>query len=207
MVYPQSGSLIEPSINSGLSTQITVKVGPTTIGAIQQLTVNQNREIAVHEEIGTDGIVDSHPKNAAKIDLQVQRIVFDQLRLTEAFGRGFINIQAQRLPFDVEIIDRTDLSGDNASFSLVHVFHNCWFRTYSPTYSAENFIINEQATISVEYATSNRAAKSAVLGGKRGIPLEYDTIERETDVNGERGSFNQLGGENILGYIRRLSGF
>lgn len=108
MTYPTSGSILDKGINSSLSTQITIKVGPTTVGAIQSATIRQDREVAVHEEIGTDGVVDSHPKNAAKVSMEVERIVFDQLRLTEAFARGFINLQAQRIPFDIQIIDRSE---------------------------------------------------------------------------------------------------
>lgn len=225
--YPPSGSIVDKGISSGLSTQIRIKVGPTTVGAIQQLTINQNREILVHEEVGTDGVVDSHPKGAAKIDLQVQRIVFDNLRLPEAFSRGFVNIHAQRYPFDIQIIDMSDPASIGGGLSsigdslgsiglgkvgsvlgsvgkqiskvenkflddinaLTHTFHNCWFRTYSPTYQANNFIISEQATIQAEYVTTQRAGLSVVRGGKRGIRYEHDSIERSTDVFGRRGRF------------------
>lgn len=232
--YPSSGSLIETGINSSLSTQITIKVGPTTIGAIQSATIDQNREIAVHEEIGTDGVIDSHPKNAARVAMQVERIIFDQLRLTEAFARGFINLQAQRIPFDVQIIDKSEqflpanfIQGGGKSSSsllgastsvrgvanfadqinggtnkdkeirdamdkmvLVHTLHSCWFSVYSPTWSANNYIISEKATIKAEKITSHRGGLSAVNGGLRGISFDYDDIERNTDVHGRPGRFD-----------------
>lgn len=216
---------MDASLSSGLSTQITIKVGATTVGAIQSLTVSQNRDVAMHEEIGTDGIVDSHPKNAAKVDLQVERIVFDQMRLTEAFSRGFINLQAQRISFDIQIIDTSekflaasaisnkihdfsassqrynklfDAVGENTAsyksmknaleqFVLVHILHGCWFTNYTPTFTANNFIISEKASIRAEKITSHRGGVSAVNGGLRGIDFDYDNIERNTDTFGRVG--------------------
>ncbi len=185
MAYPNSGSIIDNKINCGLSTQIVVKVGPTTIGAIQSLTVNQNRDINVWEEIGTDGMVDSHPRGAAKIDINVSRLVFNDLRLTEAFGRGFVNIQSQRFPFNINIIDKSNSSND-ANY-VVHTLHNCWFRRYSTPYSANDFIIIEQADITLERISSMQNGLNVAEGGKRGIKFDFDTMERSTDIKGVPG--------------------
>lgn len=191
MTYPTSGSLLTPKIHSGLSTQMVVKVGRTTVGAIQRLQVQQNREMNVWEEIGTDGIVEIHPKGAAKININVSRIVFDELRITEAFARGFINLQAQRIPFDIQLIDRS--SSMNEMDAIVHTFHNCWFKSYSPAYQADNFLIAEEATLVCEYVTSSRQGQAVAVGGTRGIQYEYDSIERSTDVNGRRGRLDSAG--------------
>ena len=189
--YPNSGSFLVPEIQSGLSTQITIKVGTTTVGAVQSLTIQQNREMHTWEEIGTDGIIEIHPKGAAKIGVQVQRLVFDGLRITEAFARGFINIQSQRIPFNIDIIDRSDSLeiGD----AIVHTLNNCWFKSYSPTFRAENFLITEQSDITCEYITTMRNAISAAQGGKRGVAFDLDTIERNTDVKGIRGRLDSAG--------------
>jgi hypothetical protein len=191
MVYPNSGSIINPNIHSSLSTQIVVKVNGTTVGAIQRLQINQTREMHIHEEIGTDGVVEIHPKNAAKIDLQVTRVVFDELRITEAFARGFVNIQAQRIPFDIQIIDK--MASSTREDAVIHIFNNCWFKGYSPTYQADNFIISENANIICEYVTTMRRGHSASIGGSRGIVYEYDTIERTTDVRGQQGRLDSAG--------------
>jgi hypothetical protein len=145
----------------------------------------------VWEEIGTDGIIEIHPKGAAKISVSVQRVVFDGLRLPEAFARGFINIQSQRIPFNIEIIDRSDSVeiGD----AVVSTLNNCWFKNYSPTFTAESFIIREQADIACEYITTMRNAISAVQGGKRGVAFDFDTVERNTDVKGIRGRLDSAG--------------
>jgi len=179
MSYPSSNSALRPHIQSGLSTQIVVKVDNTTIGAIQKIRIDQNKELHIHEEIGTEGVVEIHPKGATKITLTVDRIIFDDLRITEAFSCGFINIQAQRIPFDIHIIDT---SNGPINYALVHVYHGCWFKTYSTPYDANSFLITESATLTCEKITSFRYGQSAVNGGTRGILYKYDTVERETKV-------------------------
>jgi hypothetical protein len=191
MPYPRSGSLLTKNLHTSLSTQIIVKVGSATVGAIQRLALRQNRDLHIHEECGTDGIVEIHPKGAAKIEIGITRVVFDGLRLPEAFSRSFINIQAQRIAFDIHIIDTSNTS-DERDF-LVHTCHSCWFRQYSPTFTVESFIISEEATLSCEYITSMRNGQSAVYGGLRDIPYEYDSIEKHTDYRGERGRLDSSG--------------
>jgi hypothetical protein len=190
MTYPQSGSLLQNRINSSLSTQISIKVGSTTVGAIQKLSITQNRDLWRHEEIGTEGVVEIHPKGAAKIEIIVDRIVFDGMRLPEAFARGFVNLQSQRVPFDIHIIDKSEMksSGD----ALVHVLNNCWFRQYIPQFRSDSFIISESAQIWCEYITTTQNGISAVYGGLRGISYEYDTIERATDSRGQIGRYEKL---------------
>ena len=192
MTYPKTGSLLFSNVQTGLSTQIIIKAGHNTVGAIQSLKINQRRDIKLHEECGTDGIVESHPIHAAQITLDVTRVVFDNLRMTEAFGRGFINLQAQRIPFDIQVIDTSNTKGEIIN-SIIHVFHNCWFKDYSPTFQADNFIIQETAALTCEYVTTTKRTESAVEGGARGITYEYDSIERETDTKGRRGRFISTG--------------
>jgi len=186
MVYPSSGSLLYKNIQTGLSTLITVKIKGVTVGAIQELRIEQNREFTILEEIGTDGIVEIHPKGAAKIGFTVQRIVFDQLRLPESFSRGFLNIQAQRIPFDIDIIDNVF---DNSIFSIVHSLKGCWFRGYTIPFNANNYIITETANLVCEKIISSQNNKNVSNGGFRNIPIEIDSIERQTDLNGIPGNF------------------
>ena len=188
--FPQSGSILSLIPQLGLSTRIVIKVGSTAVGAVQELTINQQRDIIRHEEIGTDGVVQSHPRKAAQVSITINRLVFDQLRLPEAFGRGFINLQAQRLPFDVQVIDR--FAGTN-DLAAVHTYHNCWFGRYTQPYRADNYIISETADITCEYATAMQNGRSVPTGGLRGIPVEFDSIERSTDLHGRRGRLDSSG--------------
>jgi hypothetical protein len=191
LTYPNTHSYLGSDISSGLSTNIIIKVGKTTVGAIKSLSISQDRDINVFEEIGTDGIVETCPKGAAKVSVEVERIVFDNLRLPEAFSRGFINIQAQRIPFDIEIIDTSN--SENEENHTISIIRGCWFRRYNPIYTIDNFIISERATIQGEYITTQQGGHSTVFGGNREIAFDFDTIERSTDVNGRKGRVDSAG--------------
>ena len=190
MTYPQTGSTLSGTVSTGLSTQIVVKVDNTTVGAIQRLTVNQNRALERVKELGLDGILEIVPRSPTEFEISVTRIVFDKLRLPEAFARGFINIKAQMIPFDIEVIDNT--GGEN---NVIHKFTRCWFTRYNPTYNADNFIISEEATIWCEdiSSTIGTGSDNAAVGGARGIPFAEYTRERSTDRGEQRGTMDQVG--------------
>jgi len=192
--YPTSGSTLTSKIHTGLSTQIVIKVGTETVGAIQNLTINQTRNIERVRELGLDGILEAVPNQATQYEVTVERIVFDRLRLPESFARGFINIKAQVLPFDILIIDRTNGETDGA---VNHKLVNCWFSRYSPAYRADNYIIQESATIVCEdvITTLGSSEANAVQGGSRGINYEVNERERATD----RGSGGTGGGGGFRG--------
>lgn len=192
--YPTSGSTLTSKIHTGLSTQIVVKVGTETVGAIQNLTINQTRNIERVRELGLDGVLEAVPNQATQYEVTVERIVFDRLRLSEAFARGFINIKAQVLPFDILIIDRTAGETDGA---VNHKLVNCWFSRYSPAYRAENYIIQESATIVCEdvISTLGSSEANAAVGGTRGLNYEVNERERATD----RGSGGATGGGGFRG--------
>ena len=145
----------------------------------------------VFEEIGTEGVVEVCPKGAAKVTVTVERLVFDGLRLPEAFARGFINIQAQRYPFDIQIIDTT--SGDSNQAAITTTIHGCWLKSYAPTITASAFLVLERAEIQAEKITTSQSGHSAVYGGRRGIAFDYDTVERNTDKNGRVGRLDSAG--------------
>jgi len=191
MAYPKTHSLLDSQISTALSTQIVVKVGGTTVGAIQSITFPQARDMNVFEEIGTEGIVEVCPKGATKITVTVERLVFDGLRLPEAFARGFVNIQAQRYPFDIQIIDTSN--GESNQAAIVTTIHGCWFKSYAPTITANAFIISERAELQAEKMTTSQGGHSAVYGGRRGIAFDYDTAERNTDKDGRVGRLDSAG--------------
>ena len=196
--YPISGSSLNGKIATGLSTLITIKVNNVAVGAMQSLTITQAREIVSHQEIGTDGFVENHPKGAAKISIEAKRVVFDGLSMTEAFSRGFFNLQAQRVPFDIQIIDRQ--SGDG-NLAVVHTLHSCWFKSLSTPYNSDSFLITQSASIDCLRVTTQRMGESAAIGGIRGIGYEFDTVERATDSKGAPGRLDSAGSifSNIAG--------
>jgi hypothetical protein len=184
--YPISGSTLRSNISTGLSTQILIKVENETVGAIQSISISQSRSLERVKEVGLDGILEIVPKSPTEFDATIKRIVFDGLRLTEAFKRGFINIKSQLLPFDIQIIDRTNGDGEGA---IVHTLENCWFTSYTPSYSSDNFIMQEDAKILIEDIRTNlgNSQSTAVTGGARGIQPQTDTFGRETATDAGSG--------------------
>lgn len=184
--YPLSGSTLNSSISTGLSTQILIKVDNETVGAIQSINIRQTRGLERIKELGLDGILEIVPRQSTEYEATIQRVVYDRLRLTEAFKRGFINIKSQLLGFDIQIIDRTNGDGDGA---VVHTLENCWFSSYSPRYQADTFIIQEEATIWIEdiRTTLGSTQNSAIIGGARGIQPQTDTFGRETATDSGSG--------------------
>jgi len=193
MSYPLTGSTLNSKISTGLSTQILIKVDNVTVGAIQNITVNQTRDLERVKEIGLDGVLEIVPRAPTQYEATITRIVFDRLRLPEAFARAFINIKSQLIPFDIVIIDRTNGDGEGA---VVHRLANCWFNRYSPRYQADNFIIQEEATIWIEdiSTTLGTSQASAVTGGARGVPYVVDNLGREQQTDSGAGGSNDGGG-------------
>lgn len=187
--YPITGSTLNSKISTGLSTQIIIKSGTETVGAIQSLSVSQKRDLERVREIGLDGILEITPRSSPEVDLQVSRIVFDQLSVAEAFSRGFVNVKSQRIPFEILVIDRT--SGED--LSVVHKFVNCWFTSLSVKYEANNYIIGQEATIWAEDVSTTRNSENAAQGGARGINYDKEERERDTDKGSYRGTMDAPG--------------
>jgi len=98
------------SIQAALSTQIIVQTEDAlglfnTVGAIQTLAPTETRPLVRISELGTDGVLQIVPSAAFTVELAVTRLVFDYRRLPAAFSRGFRHIHAQRIPFDIKVLD------------------------------------------------------------------------------------------------------
>ncbi len=160
MAYPNTQSRTQSFISTSLSTQIIIEVGNQRVGGIQRMTINQNRPIERVVEVGTDGVLEALPSQAAKVDLDVDRIVFDGLSLPLAFGRPFHNIKSQRIPFTIKVYDRTYAQETTASPEfdaqasspgmIIHEYKGCWFESLSATYQSDNYIISQNAKIICE---------------------------------------------------------
>ena len=191
---------------SGLSTQIIIRVGNQPVGALQSLQVSQARPLARVKEIGTDGVIEIVPQGATTFELSVSRIVFDQLRLPEAFSRGFRFINAQRLPFDIDVYDITSvntLGSDptGAKDTVIMTYKNCWFSSYSTPYASENYLITENATIWAETAfVSSLPTGQAIPANALSLTGQTDAqgIEMATNAGGRLGSMDASGIWNSL---------
>lgn len=173
--YPSTGSTIDRRIRTGLSPLILVRVNGEAVGAIQTLNPTETRQVARVQELGTDGVIELVPNSPTNVTLQVTRLVFDNLRLPPAFRRGFAHIQAQRLPFDIDVFDRTHgLQSPNISMQITS-YRNCYFANYSSSYQANNYQITENATIEAQYVEDLHPVTASV--NERGLSPDVNYIE------------------------------
>jgi len=181
--YPRSGTNLEPNragTSTGLSTSILVQVDGRNVGAIQELRVTTTRNVERVREVGLDGFLEAVPNQPTEVNLDITRIYFDRMRLPEAFGRIFKNIQHQRIPFNVTVFDFSGDDPKNNSLAPedvdpeVTTFHNCWFRQYSYPYTARDYIISETAAVVCEFVSNTRLSKGGLVG----------TANQATDVQG-----------------------
>jgi len=212
MAYLYTGSTNEANMATGLSTQVIIEVNNQPVGAIQSFKPQQQRAISGVAEVGTDGFIEKIPHKATEIKIEIQRVMFDRLRLPAAFARQFVNISAQRVPFDVRLFDKGNVLPDNAEADgdvgasntgvISHVYKNCWFTNFSTTYSASDYIVMESATISCEFVRSFQGQNQSVIdGGLRGIIPDSSggNIELLADL-GRRGSLDAAGLNQILNF-------
>lgn len=204
--YPQTGSTLQlasgvNSTSTAISTNILIAVrNPTTglstpVGAVQTMAITEARTIAMIDEIGTDGHIDSVPKQSTKITGDCTRIRFDKLRIAEAFNRSFMHVSAQAYPFDIIILDKQKFATGS---QVSTVIKNVWINKISYTYKVEDWVISDQMSWEAEtiYSTVNNGP--AAQGGQIGLkPFGMGTnwIERQTDsgAGGRRGSLDAPG--------------
>jgi len=184
--------------SSGLSTQIIIKINGNPVGAMQNFTVTQARSIGQVTEIGTDGIVELVPNQATTYNISANRLVFDHLRLPEAFSRGFRFIAAQRIPFDIDVMDVSRATPDvNGGYSPEEVttmkFVNCWFSNYSTPYQSDNYLITETSTILAEHGYVVESGKSSW----RELAVQTDSVGLESALN----EGNRRGGLSAGGIV------
>ncbi len=193
--YPQTGSILtrpDGSNRTGiaLSTQIVLMVGPNPIGAVQDLSINESRDVTFISEVGTDGQIDSAPRSSAKVSGRCERIRFDRLRVAEAFSRGFVHVKSQRFPFDIVIIDKYNGDGENA---IITILKNVWIKGISYGFKASDFIISDTMEWEAEDIFSTLNNSNVAQGGERGLPFGIDAYEREADRGLRRGALDGPG--------------
>lgn len=199
------GDAEEGRTSTGLSTQIIIKVNNIPVGALQNLNVTQNRPLIRVNEIGTDGNIEIVPQRSPEYELAATRVVFDQLRLPEAFSRSFRFIGAQRIPFDIDIFDINNADEQNAAVDagasgiVVMKFVNCWFTNYVTPYTAENYLISETATIWAETGyTSSGGSPPPNLRGELFAQVDNGAIENAVNTGSRRGGVDAAGLLNAI---------
>lgn len=192
--YPKTGSNLDSTTKSSLSTQIIIMVDNEPVGAIQSFQINQSRSLKTVTEVGTDGIVEIVPSGATTTSLTINRLAFDGLSLPEAFSRGFSNLQSQRIPFDIVVIDQFSGTGNDA---IITTYHQCWFKSLGHTYSNSDYTITQNANADCTYVSTIRGGEAIALsqgvGGGRQIPgahIDVAEIAADSGSNGRRGALD-----------------
>lgn len=176
--------------STAISTNIIIKVGPHAVGAVQDLQITEQRNVQTIDEVGTDGHIDSVPNKSTDITGSCKRIRFDRMRIAEAFGRGFVHVASQRIPFDIVIID--NWNGDNDS-AIITTIKNVWIEKIDYTYGVNDWIVSDNMSWKAETIYSTLANGNVAVGGEINRPFGVDSIERATDVGGRRGALDAPG--------------
>jgi|SRR5690606_5541331 len=206
MVYPHTGSILTDAgrnvTRTGVSTQIIIQVDGNPVGAVKSLSINETRDIAMIAEVGTDGFIDSVPKSSTKVNGACKRTRFDNLRIASAFSRGFVHVAAQRIPFDIVILDifaadEDDADGFNASDSVITtVIKNVWISKIGVSYNSDDFVIVEDLDWQAEhiYSYLGQGQSAAPAPFARQIPIiDNDAFERQADLGQRRGALDAAG--------------
>lgn len=189
--YPNTGSILDSSTRTALSTMIVLMVNNEPVGAIQSLNESQGRSNKRVTELGSDLTLEVVPNETTTITLTADRIVYDGLSITESFSRGFRNLQSQRIPFDIVMIDTYTGSGNNA---VITTYAGCFFSSIGRAYSSDNYVITESVGIDVATVSSTRSggsvAESQGVGGSRQMNPQIDVVELQADSGVRRGTLD-----------------
>lgn len=176
-----------------LSANIIIKAGDYIVGAIQEMSVNENRDVKMINEVGTDGSIDSAPTKSAEYSGSCNRVRYDRMRIAEAFNRSFVHVGSQRIPFDIEVHDIFADSDENNA--VITVYKNVWITEISFSYNANDWIITDKMNWKCETAFSIIAGKSvvsAVANGQSGN-LILNSFEQAADRGEFRGAIDAAG--------------
>lgn len=198
LLTPSTGSIIETATGgnrtgTGISTQIVLRVGPNAVGAIQSISIREERNVTPVDEVGTDGHIDSVPTRSTSYTGTCRRIRYDRLRVTEAFSRGFLHAKSQRIGFNIDIYDKWN--GDNENM-IVTTIKNVWITGLDYDYNAQDWlIIDNMSWMAEDISSSIQGTTPAATGGARGLILQTDTagIEQQTDIGKRRGALDAPG--------------
>ncbi len=211
MVYPHTGSILTDAgrnvTRTAVSTQIIIQVDGNPIGAIQSMSINEDRGIQMIDEVGTDGHIDSVPNKSTNISGSCKRVRFDNLRIATAFSRGYVHVSSQRIPFDIVILDifaadETDADGFNNSDSVITtVIKNVWIRKIGVSYSASDFVVTEDMDWEAEhiYSFLGQGQQAVPAPNARQIPIiDNDQFEQQADIGNRRGALDAAGLINVV---------
>lgn len=176
-----------------LATNIIIKAGNYVVGAVQTLSITESRPLKMIDEVGTDGHIDSAPTGSTNITGNCTRVRFDRQRVLDAFGRAYIHVAAQRIPFDIEIHDI--FADEDTNNAVITTIHNVWIKEVSYDYSATDWVISDKMSFEAEAISSilaNKNVVTSVANGQDG-PIYLNQFEQEADRGVFRGALDAAG--------------
>lgn len=175
-----------------LSTNIIIKVANNVVGAVQKLSINEERSLRFIDEVGTDGHIDGTPSKSTNIGGSCDRIRFDRARIAEAFSRGFVHVHAQRYPFDIEIHDV--FADSDVSNALVTVIEGVWIKNIKTDYSATEFVISDSMSWEAERIYSFMKGNKNVVQAVSNVGIiKINEYEQQADVGKYTGALDAAG--------------
>jgi hypothetical protein len=184
---------------TGVSTNIIISVDGNAVGAVTKLSIDESRSIAMIDEVGTDGHIDSVPKSSTNVTGSCTRTRFDNLRIAAAFSRGFVHVAAQRRPFDIMIFDifaarEPETAGSDFSEYLVTTqIKNVWINKISVSYNSGDFVIVEDMSWDAEHIFSFVNDTTGAATGSKLPNVYVDSFEAQADLGLRRGALDAAG--------------
>lgn len=183
---------------TALSTNIIIKARGFIVGAIQTMDIDEERSVEMIDEVGTDGHIDSAPIKSTDISGSCERVRFQRLRVSEAFGCPFVHVASQRIPFDIEIHDT--FHDNDTNNRIITVLKNVWITKISYKFDAKNWIIADNMSFEGESIASLLANNNVVTGvanGQSGT-IVRNQYEQEADRGKYRGAMDAPGVMNAF---------
>ncbi len=144
----------EDKIAQALSTQIIIKAQYSDgiyypVGAIRKFNVIQDRQIRREEWYDDENNlhVELIPGSTSTI-INLERVVFDNISMIEAFGQGYFSIAAQENPFNIQVESIAIINGCESRITIT--YHNCLFSSMSTPIKKDSYTILESATFVCE---------------------------------------------------------
>jgi hypothetical protein len=164
-----------------LSTSIIITVEGRPVGAIQDISIDESRpNIAVIQEVGTDGFIDSAPNGSTAYAISCTRTRFARVRMAEAFGRAFMHVKSQRVPFDIEIHDI--FHDADAANAIITVVKNCWIKKIGYSYQVSDWVVSDKMDLVAEDIYS-------LLNGSNAVPNTGITYINPFEQQADRGQY------------------
>jgi hypothetical protein len=122
--------------------------------------------------------------------------------IAAAFSRGFVHVSAQRIPFDIHIIDvfasdendAADFAGGNGT--VVTILKKVWIKSIANAFKSDNFVISQTMIFEAETVfsiMSNNGTAVPAVGARLLANTQFDQFEIQADTGQRRGALDAAG--------------